>query len=58
MSHTAYLWNHMTYPSDLLPIELYTGNELDTSNLLNENTWGYPAYVLDLKLQDGKKLPK
>ena len=26
--------------------------------LRNEHTWGCPAYVLDPKLQDGKKLPK
>ena len=31
---------------------------MDPATLRSEKTWGCPAYVLDPKLQDGKKLPK
>ena len=31
---------------------------MDNKNLRNGKTWGCPTYVLDPKLQDGKKLAK
>ena len=42
----------------IAPIELFTGVTKDVDMLRNEHTWGFLAYVLDPKLQDGKKLPK
>ena len=42
----------------LTPEEIYSGTKLDNKVLRSERTWGCPAYVLDPKLQDGKKLPK
>ena len=43
---------------DISPIELYTRSKEVLSELKNERTWGLPAYVLNPKLQDGKKFPK
>ena len=42
----------------MAPLEIYTGKKLDCSILRNEKVWGCPVYVLDPKIQDGKKLPK
>ena len=59
LDQAAYLYNHLPNKfSPVAPLELYTGSKLDSSVLRNEKVWGCPAYVLDPKLQDGKKLPK
>ena len=59
MNHAAYLWNHLPNGrGGIAPIEILTQSKLGSSPLKNEHTWGCPAYVLDPKLQDGKKLPK
>ena len=59
LQHAAYLWNHCpNVDSGVAPLEIYTGSTLDQSILRNEKVWGCPSYVLDPKLQDGKKLPK
>ena len=60
LDQAAYLYNRL--PRDplsvLSPLEIHTGAKLDKSVLRSEKVWGCPAYVLDPKLQDGKKLPK
>ena len=59
LDQAAYLYNHLPNKfSPVAPLELYTGSNLDSSVLRNENVWGCPAYVLDPKFQDRKKLPK
>ena len=59
LTHAAYLWNILPNGSfGLSPIEIYTGAKMAVRALRSEKTWGCPAYVLDPKLQDGKKLPK
>ena len=61
LQHAAYLWNripHTTPSTSISPLEHYTSSLLDKSTLRNEKVWGYPAYVLDPRLQDGKKIPK
>jgi len=60
MDHAVFLWNHMPRPGQThSPVELLTGTKLPgTSPLQRTRVWGCPAYVLDPKLQDGKKLPK
>jgi hypothetical protein len=40
------------------PEELWTGLKCNSSPLTRAHTWGCPVYVLDPKLQDGKKIPK
>jgi hypothetical protein len=43
----------------LSPIKIFTKQVVhDHSSLTNAHVWGCPVYVLDPKLQDGKKLPK
>ena len=60
MIHGAYLLNHL--PNDICwgvsPIEIFRQSKLGSSPLNNEHTWGCPAYVLDPRLQYGKKIPK
>ena len=59
LSHAAYLWNILpTGIHGLTHVEIYTGSKMNNKALRSEKTWGCPAYVLDPKLQDGKKLPK
>ena len=59
VSHVAYLWNHLPNASHgLTPLEIFTGTKQGVNVLWNEKTRGCPAYVMDAKLQDGKKLPK
>ena len=58
LSHAAYLWKNLPNASHgLSPLEMFTGTKQDDKVLRNEKIWGCPAYVLDAKLHDGKKLP-
>ena len=60
MDHAAFLWNNLPKEGGkLLPLELYTGTIMqDYTPITHAHVWGCPVYVLDPKLQDGKKLPK
>ena len=59
LTHAAYLWNILPNAAHgLSPEEIFTGTTMNPKALRSEKTWGCPAYVLDPKLQDGKKLPK
>eukprot|EP00804_Cyclotella_cryptica_P022545 CCRYP_009449-RA/>CCRYP_009449-RA protein AED:0.37 eAED:-0.02 QI:0/0/0/1/0/0/2/0/345 len=44
--------------SGLTPLELLTKTKADHRDLLRSHVWGCPVFVLDPKLQDGKKIPK
>eukprot|EP00956_Cyclotella_meneghiniana_P042975 scaffold249367_cov117-Cyclotella_meneghiniana.AAC.2 len=39
-------------------MEMVTNMKSDHRDLMRTHVWGCPAYVLEAKLQDGKKLPK
>ena len=57
--HAAYLCNYL--PNDrgrIELIELLTQSKLGLFSLKNEHTWVCPAYILDLKQQCAKKIPK
>ena len=60
LEHAATIWNHLPKASTgLSPYELFTGSKLPyNSILLNARVWGCPAFTLNPKLQDGRKLPK
>ena len=60
VEHAVYLWNNLPRPDNgLSPLEVFTGVTQPTqSPLQNARVWGCPVFVLDPKLQDGKKLPK
>ena len=42
----------------LCTIYIYAASKTDSDRMRQEKTWGCPAYVLDLRLQDGKKIRK
>ena len=58
--HAIFLWNNLPgRTSRVAPFELFTGVTLNFfAHLHRSHVWGCPVYVLDPKLQDGKKLPK
>ena len=60
LEHAVFIWNNMPQRrSGLTPLELFTGMKQPTNGaILRLRVWGCPSYVLDPKLQDGKKLPK
>ena len=59
VDYAVYLWNRLPKKdSGLAPIELFSGVTMDTSVLRRMRVFGSPCYVLDTKVQDGKKLPK
>ena len=59
IDYAVYLWNHTPHmESGMSPIELFCRLKQDCGVLRNAKVWGCPTYVLDPKLQDGKKLPK
>ena len=59
VSYSVYLWNILPRsPSKLSPTEIFYGVKSDHSDLKNAKVWGCPSYVLDPRLQDGKKIPK
>ena len=39
-------------------MKIWTATKQYQSLLRNEKMWGFPAYVLDYRLQDRKKIPK
>ncbi len=57
--HAVWLYNHLPNGvTGLSPIEIVTGTRLDHRDFLCTHVWGCPVYVLDPRLQDGKKIPK
>ena len=59
MDYAVYLWNRMPRKdTGIAPIEIFCGTKLDPKVLRTTHVWGCPAYVLDPKIQDGKKLPR
>ena len=60
LQHAAFLWNNLpNRTTGVAPIEIFSGVSLSTfEHLTRSHVWGCPVYVLDPKLQDGKKLPK
>ena len=58
-TRTTYLWHILPNSvNGLSPSEIYLGKNINHDALWSEKTWGCPTYVLDPKLQDGRKLPK
>jgi hypothetical protein len=59
VNYAVHLWNHTDgIHSGMSPAEIFSGVKHDCALLRHAKVWGYPVYVLDPKLQDGKKLPK
>ena len=59
VKHAAWIHNRIpNRTSGLTPLELLTKTKADHRDLLHSHVWGCPVFVLDPKLQDGKKIPK
>ena len=60
LEYAVYLWNNLpNKESFLAPIEAFASTKFDSYDHLHRtHVFGCPVYVLDPKLQDGKKLPK
>ncbi len=59
VDYSLQLWNNTPKEGvGLSPEVLFSRSKGDGSSMLNSHVWGCPTYVLDPKLQDGKKLPK
>ena len=59
MDYAAFLYNHTpTVKSGRAPVEKLCNIELNCKHINRARVWGCPAYVLDARLADGKRIPK
>ena len=59
IKYSVYLWNRMPRKqSGLSPLEVFFDTKSDHQELRSSKVWGCPAYVLDPRIQDGKKIPR
>ena len=59
INYAVYLWNRMPRKqSGLSPLEVFFDTKSDHQELRGAKVWGCPAYVLDPRIQDGKKIPR
>ena len=60
MDYSAHLYNNTPSErkNEMAPIEYLCNVQLGCKSLTRARVWGCPAYVLDPRLQDGKKIPK
>ena len=59
VDYATFLFNHLPHPlTGKAPVELFSRQVLDLTNLQHCHVWGSPAYVLDKALADGKKIPR
>ena len=59
LSHSAHLWNITPKEeSGLAPLEIFACSKFQFPIVQGQHVWGCPVYVLDPRLQDGKKIPK
>ena len=57
--YAVHIYNHMPiHARQLSPQEIFCGTVLGCSALQRLRVFGCPAYVLDARIQDGKKIPK
>jgi hypothetical protein len=59
MDYAVYLWNRVPRKDNgIAPLEIFCGGKIDPKVIRGAHIWGCPTYVLDPKIQDGKKLPR
>ena len=59
VKHAVWLYNRMpNHVTGITPLERLTNTKADHKDLLRSHVWGCPTFVLDARLQDGKKIPK
>ena len=59
MEYAAYIYNHTPkMESGVAPIDIFSRTTVPRQRLKDLHVWGCPTYILDPKLQDGKKIPR
>ena len=59
IKYAVYLYNRLpSGTSGLSPLEIFFDTKSDHQELRGAKVWGCPAYVLDPRIQDGKKIPR
>jgi hypothetical protein len=59
MEYAVYIYNHTPkMESGVAPIDIFSRTTVPREHLKDLLVWGCPTYVLNPKLQDGKKIPR
>ena len=59
MEYAVYIYNHTPkMESGVAPIDIFSRTTVPRQRLKDLHVWGCPTYILDPKLQDGKKIPR
>ena len=59
MEYAVYIYNRLPkQPGGPSPLEVFSNSQTDPNWVRRSWVFGCPAYVLDPKVQDGKKLPR
>jgi hypothetical protein len=58
LQYAAWLYNYTPKANNLAPIEIFTRQLTNCEFLRRAKVFGCPVYVLEPRLQDGKKIPK
>jgi hypothetical protein len=57
VNYAIHIYNN-TPDKGATPADIFTGSTVPLHRLLDLNVWGCPVYVLDSKMQQGRKLPR
>ena len=57
VDYACYVYNHLLKSNGVAPADLFLGSMVPRHKLKDLHVFGCPVYVLDPKLQSGKKLP-
>jgi hypothetical protein len=57
VEYAAHIYNNTPH-NVICPADIFTGSTVSHHRLLDYHVWGCPVYVLDPKMQSGKKLPR
>jgi hypothetical protein len=58
VKYAVYLFNHLPNAQQLCPADMFTGSKIPRHCIFSIIVWGCPVYVLDPKLQAGRKIPR
>jgi GAG-pre-integrase domain len=58
MKHAEFIVNHVPNQNNVCPLDVVLKTVVTRDQHKNLHVWDSPCYVLDPKLQDGKKIPK
>ena len=58
VDYACHVYNHLPNAQGIAPADLFTGSTVPRHKLKDLHVFGCPVYVLDPKLQQGKKLPR